>query len=1448
MRTGQHIRQYSQACAEIVLLFLIAIIVIWPSTTYAQATTLTVCSSGCDHTSIQDAHDAAFADDVIEVRDATHTENNISLSKQLTIQGQAGTQVIIQAAASAGTDSGRIFTINAPSLLSITITNLTLRYGDAATATDDNGGAILLEDGTVTLRKVTIMDNEAYEGGGIAVTGGTMTLENVTIYRNTSTRSNNNEGGGGIHISGAGTTVNLYNCTITGNTTGHSGGIGGLLWDGISTVNVYNTILANSTNGDDCRGGNFATNTTNLIETNDNCSAPAVSADPGLGTFNYYEDESATVADTQTFSLLATSLAIDAGTDMSALYTDDQRSYDRPYDGDGDGTSTWDIGAYEYVSAAAAVACDPPTHAPLTPLTLGQTDFNNHAYSTFLFLASYDWLHHFTDRNTEGRDYAADPDTDNFNKIIVLDSNLFPIMTALYGDYEFPNITGRNAGTWDAASDSPYTPSTNDYFNRDIALAPNFVAQQKIAYPNLTIACTGGEWLPMTVRKTTDDPRKIQQYGGRSFAQWAFIADPGNHNIRRYEFQKVGGYYQSFSPANAENLPDPGGEDFSSVCNNAPEEFENSWVAGDTDQVLFPDYNHTVIDTYSNLGPPARAGTCDPETVVTDTGDPGAQCFEDPEVMFMCKHNQPFTTLDSLDDPPRPTRGLVTYINSGQEDPPGSGTYAPYPYLELISEIPLEAFEGGTYNLQLDIKGGARDSGSRLLAVGINTECGDNRPFAAEVTGTASPGSTCTDYAALSQYDIVGSAPDALGRWWDNMAGGGHKRHNMYSFTVTEEYDIDTSTPDIIEVRVRIYALGQGGFVIEGIEAGERDSAFAVKYEGPDALFEARWSVLTSFLETVPPHSYPGYTAYSRRIGYGFKTNTSFSHAENVRFKNPRDVDLYRDMFDSDNGGPVYLFVADTMNSRVQVFMNATASAGTTNAGFPIRPVRVKGPYTYGAYSTNELARPLATAVYADGRKADWRHYTTVGGRALAGSRIPADAGRGEFYHPHGVAVDQDPNTKDVYLFVADTFNHRIQVFRDATGVTFHNITAKRFDFEYEEGWGSYPLQTSNDPDFVAQPGPFSLRYPKGLDVVRFSNNSAYLYVVDSKDYRVLKYLITEEDSGGISNVEIKAGYGYNGTTFARNLTTMMGVALEAHRSFEEMAGGGDPMRAVGFWNPQDVATGYSGFYLYSAPNVGGYPYEVYTTTNNGTVTRTRGVQFLNNYMVYMSDYARNQTSIAPDRLNMRVMQFYEHPQRNYTSLFPWKTEVVTFDLGGTLGQTIFGPYSGYYNSSSVLTGGRVEGSTENVPGRPGYFTDRPVGVAALTWTTSPFDLRLIDLNATPKVQYPNGAIVDNDTLLRVGVQHRGFFGLPYANVSSYTNFTAERMNLDARGTARVHVFCYNTSGVYANHTALSVMPFEFTPGAAPLSCPAGYMKIVAEDTQFGYSGKTGTMIFRLID
>ncbi len=61
----------------------------------AQAATLSVCSSGCDFTSIQAAKDAATAGDTITVAAGTYNESGIVLDKSLTLTGAPGAKVVI---------------------------------------------------------------------------------------------------------------------------------------------------------------------------------------------------------------------------------------------------------------------------------------------------------------------------------------------------------------------------------------------------------------------------------------------------------------------------------------------------------------------------------------------------------------------------------------------------------------------------------------------------------------------------------------------------------------------------------------------------------------------------------------------------------------------------------------------------------------------------------------------------------------------------------------------------------------------------------------------------------------------------------------------------------------------------------------------------------------------------------------------------------------------------------------------------------------------------------------------------------------------------------------------------------------------------------------------------------------------------------------------------------
>jgi hypothetical protein len=227
----------------------------------------------------------------------------------------------------------------------------------------DRGGGIYNEDGTLTLTNSTISGNSADRGGGIGnwdsltltnstVSGnsaaswgggiynkdGTLTLTNSTVSGNSAA-----SWGGGIYNEDG--TLTLTNSTVSDNSAASWGG--GIYNRKVGvTVELINAIIADNPSGSDCYGeGDFASlghnldgdGTCNLTEPTD-----LPSTNPLLGPLADNGGPSFTHA------LLADSPAIDAGNNTGAPATD-QRGVARPIDGDGDGTATCDIGAYEYV-------------------------------------------------------------------------------------------------------------------------------------------------------------------------------------------------------------------------------------------------------------------------------------------------------------------------------------------------------------------------------------------------------------------------------------------------------------------------------------------------------------------------------------------------------------------------------------------------------------------------------------------------------------------------------------------------------------------------------------------------------------------------------------------------------------------------------------------------------------------------------------------------------------------------------------------------------------------------------------------------------------------------------------------------------------------------------------------------------------------------------------------
>ena len=199
-------------------------------------------------------------DGEIKATNDSGNSGEIVIDKDLTIEGKHGATSDILNANSNGSDAPtrphRIFKVSSHEML--TLKKLTLKNGYAGNGSagklGTKGGGILLENGRVSLSNVIVSGCKAStnsswhgDGAGIYVKSGAIIMENSTLSANVASAygggiyvnengwltmrgSNTITGcsagsGGAICVSGA--TVNITNCTITGNTApnGNGGGI-----------------------------------------------------------------------------------------------------------------------------------------------------------------------------------------------------------------------------------------------------------------------------------------------------------------------------------------------------------------------------------------------------------------------------------------------------------------------------------------------------------------------------------------------------------------------------------------------------------------------------------------------------------------------------------------------------------------------------------------------------------------------------------------------------------------------------------------------------------------------------------------------------------------------------------------------------------------------------------------------------------------------------------------------------------------------------------------------------------------------------------------------------------------------------------------------------------------------------------------------------------------------
>jgi CSLREA domain-containing protein len=241
-----------------------------------------------------------------------------------------------------GLGRGGAITMGAPNPAILSLTNVRLTGNRS-----DRGGAVN-STGDVTLQYMTIDGNSATTAGGginIGAVGATVSIDNSTISGNTTQGA-----GGGIALTSEGTAANLSYTTVADNSA--TGGAGGLSSQG-GAVTLKTSIIAFNTGGN-CAlvsGGSFTSqghNTDSASSCNLTQTTDQINTNPSLASLQDAGGQ------TPTRPLNGGSAAIDSILLETCLAPNrDQRNVPRPLDGNGDGGSTCDRGAYERNPSAA---------------------------------------------------------------------------------------------------------------------------------------------------------------------------------------------------------------------------------------------------------------------------------------------------------------------------------------------------------------------------------------------------------------------------------------------------------------------------------------------------------------------------------------------------------------------------------------------------------------------------------------------------------------------------------------------------------------------------------------------------------------------------------------------------------------------------------------------------------------------------------------------------------------------------------------------------------------------------------------------------------------------------------------------------------------------------------------------------------------------------------------
>lgn len=353
----------------------------------SQATTWLISNGSTGKCTVSDPHcsslsranNAAANGDTLKIAAGTYSIQEIQILKNLTIQGEGAQQTILRAQG-----ENRLFSIpssgSTVAFIDLAITHGYL-YSDFGAGIDNHGKLSLLrcdlnhnegveggaiashEDSVLSIIECSLTDNSTATLGGAIFDYGKLTVSKSTFARNRafyaagaillsyhdmvitdSTFSENQADEAGA-IYNNGQSVDLRHCSFVNNLSN----AGNIVSAQLGTVQFQDTLLYNSNPIQSNCFGEWLVSLGHNLDNNGSCGF----AGPGDLSGNALTPLDANVGPLQdnggptfTHALLAHSPAIDSGHSPDAALTDQRGAY-RGADGDGNGTFTSDIGAYE---------------------------------------------------------------------------------------------------------------------------------------------------------------------------------------------------------------------------------------------------------------------------------------------------------------------------------------------------------------------------------------------------------------------------------------------------------------------------------------------------------------------------------------------------------------------------------------------------------------------------------------------------------------------------------------------------------------------------------------------------------------------------------------------------------------------------------------------------------------------------------------------------------------------------------------------------------------------------------------------------------------------------------------------------------------------------------------------------------------------------------------------